>query len=83
MIYLPGELYTVQASRLVTKFQALPYTHWHYSQFHKERKTETLGIVVKFKIATRVGLPINIHKQYCQLMTKQNVFRKNYLSFAS
>ena len=33
--------------------------------------------MVKFKIATRVGLPVNIHKQYCQLMTKQNVFRKN------
>ena len=72
--------------RLLTKFQTLPNTHWHYSQFHKETKTETLGSLVRYKIAARLGLPVNIHKQYCQLMTKHKMFlgkTKNYLSFAS
>ena len=46
-------------------------------QGKKKRKAEFLGRLVRFKIAARVGLALNIHKQYRQLMTKQNVFRKN------
>ena len=67
MIYLPGD-------RQVTKFQKLVNIHWHFSQFHKQTNTVTLGRLDTFKIATRVGLLLNIHKQDCQLMTKHNLF---------
>ena len=48
-----------------------------------KRETEFLGRSVRFKIAPRVGLALNIHKQGCQLMTKHKMFEgkmTNYLS---
>ena len=40
----------------------------------RKRKAEFLGRLVRFKIAARVGLALNIHKQDCQLMTKHKMF---------
>ena len=40
----------------------------------KKRKKEFLERLVRFKIATRVALVLNIHKQHCQLMTKHQMF---------
>ena len=40
----------------------------------RKRKAEFLGRLVRFKIAARVGLVLNIHKQNCQLMTKHTMF---------
>ena len=67
MIYLPGD-------RQVTNFQKLVIIHWHFSKFHNQTNIVTLGRLDTFKIATRVGLLLNIHKQDCQLMTKHNLF---------
>ena len=39
-----------------------------------KRKAEFLGRLIRFKIAARVGLVLNIHKRDCQLMTKQAMF---------
>ena len=43
----------------------------------EKSKAEFLGRLVGFKIAARVGLVLNTHKQDSQLMTKHNVLRQN------
>ena len=56
---------------------------WKDKERTAKRKTEFLGRSVRFKIAPRVGLVLNIHKQDCQLMTKHKMFEgkmTNYLS---
>ena len=40
----------------------------------EKSKAEFLGRLVRFKIAARVGLVLNTHKQDSQLMTKHTMF---------
>ena len=47
---------------------------WKDKERKTKRKAEFLGRLVRFKIAARVGLALNIHKQDCQLMTKHKMF---------
>ena len=47
---------------------------WKDKERKEKRKAEFLERLVRFKIAKRVALALNIHKQDCQLMTKHKMF---------
>ena len=47
---------------------------WKDKETKEKRKTEFSERLVRFQIATREALALNIHKQDCQLMTKHKLF---------
>ena len=70
----------MQASDKISEACKYPLAFLSFSQGNKY---SNLGRSVRFKIAPRVGLALNIHKQDSQLMTKHKMFEgkmTNYLS---